>query len=79
MDIRKEEADNKTQDIIQKSSITLDNDDSKGGDNVQTKNSQMFATFDIQNFKPREHLRSGSEKCRQKLQLYLGIVRVCQA
>ena len=59
MDIRKEEADNKAQDIIQNSSITLDNDDSKGGDNVQTKNSQMFATFDIQNFKPREHLRSG--------------------
>merc|ERR1711957_190069 len=41
MDIRKEEADNKAQDI------------------VQTKNSQIFATFDIQNFKPREHLRSG--------------------
>merc|ERR1711957_466345 len=59
MDIRKEEADNKTQDIIQKSSITLDNDDSKGGDNVQTKNSQSSAKFDIQNFKPREHLRSG--------------------
>ena len=42
MGIRKEETDDKTQDIIQNSSITLDNNDSKGGDDVQTKSHNLL-------------------------------------